>query len=199
MSDANNFQISKGNVRQLSEEEKAFIDGRDTQSKSILVGSTPAEAAAGIMRMVPDGKGGFRPVTAPAPDVEIEAADTQPERNDTYTAPHAQPEQIAYQTYRAINRQDEGVIRIKDAKKRVDLVCAGKFGDRDGVFSVGMSAVSVDITPEGVSVLVRAEVDVYPPTLCNMLLRVDGAEYQVLYAGGKHRLGGYINMPFVRV
>lgn len=196
MSDANNFQISKGNVRQLSEEEKAFIEGRDAQSKSILVGSTPAEAASGIMRMVPDGKGGFRPVTAPAPDVEIEAAGTQPERNDTDTASHAQPEQVAYRT---VNLQDEGVIRIKDAKKRVDLVCAGKFGDRDGVFSVGMSAVSVDITPEGVSVLVRAEVDVYPPTLCNMLLRVDGAEYQVLYAGGKHRLGGYINMPFVRV
>lgn len=193
MSDANNFQISKGNVRQLSEEEKAFIEGRDAQSKSILVGSTPAESASGIMRMVPDGKGGFRPVTAPAPDVEIEDAGAQPPVavavNET-SSPVQQP----------VQKPGEGIIRIKDAKKRVDLICKGKFGDSDGIFSVGMSAVSVDVVPdEGISVLVRADVDVCPPTLCNMLLRIDGVEYRVLYAGGKHRLGGYINMPFVIV
>ena len=192
MSDANNFQISKGNVRQLSEEEKAFIEGRDTQPKSVLVGSTPAEVASGIMRMVPDGKGGFRPVTSPVPDVEVESDVAPPvavAANDT-AAPVQQP----------VQKPGEGIIRIKDAKKRVDLICKGKFGDSDGIFSVGMSAVSVDVAPdEGISVLVRADVDVCPPTLCNMLLRIDGVEYRVLYAGGKHRLGGYINMPFVIV
>lgn len=192
MSDANNFQISKGNVRQLSEEEKAFIEGRDTQPKSVLVGSTPAEAASGITRMIPDGKGGFRPVTSPVPDVEVESDVAPPVAvavNET-TAPIQQP----------VQKPGEGIIRIKDAKKRVDLICKGKFGDSDGIFSVGMSAVSVDVAPdEGISVLVRADVDVCPPTLCNMLLRIDGVEYRVLYAGGKHRLGGYINMPFVIV
>lgn len=192
MSDANNFQISKGNVRQLSDEEKAFIEGRDTQPKSVLVGSTPAEAASGIMRMVPDGKGGFRPVTSPTPDVEVESDVAPPvvvAANET-AAPVQQP----------VQKPGEGIIRIKDAKKRVDLICKGKFGDSDGIFSVGMSAVSVDVAPdEGISVLVRADVDVCPPTLCNMLLRIDGVEYRVLYAGGKHRLGGYINMPFVIV
>lgn len=192
MSDANNFQISKGNVRQLSEEEKAFIEGRDTQPKSVLVGSTPAEAASGITRMIPDGKGGFRPVTSPVPDVEVESDVAPPVAvavNET-AAPVQQP----------IQKPGEGIIRIKDAKKRVDLICKGKFGDSDGIFSVGMSAVSVDVAPdEGISVLVRADVDVCPPTLCNMLLRIDGVEYRVLYAGGKHRLGGYINMPFVIV
>lgn len=177
MNEYNEFEISKGKLRQLSPEEEAYINGTAAPAaKQQVQDSSSEELAAGARRVVPDGAGGFKPVSAITTAAPV--LKEVPAEPDTAT-----------------------VIRIPKASKRVTIKCAGAFGDegRTGMFTVGIDALSVEVEDDGVSILMRSDIDVRPPSLATMTVEVEGVGYSVIYAGGKHRLGNYISMSFTRV
>lgn len=181
--DFNSFEMTKGTLRKMSPEEEAFINGTaPVATASNITDSSASELEAGARRVVPDGHGGFKPVASL----------------------HTEPAEVRVPAVeRAVAPADDGstIIRIPKASRRVTIKCTGVFGDegRAGAFTVGIDALSVDVEDDGVSILMRSDIDVRPPTLVTMVIDLEGVSYNVIYTGGKHRLGNCINMSFARV
>lgn len=178
-----------GSMRVLSDEEKAFIAGTTPAKKPKARQGTPIPAADPSESLVPDGQGGFKKAVEPQPAAD----DGQP--------PLPVPARIVPDT-----SDKEGVIRINDEKRKVTITCKGKFmlcGADDygkaSEFSVCVEAASVDVSENGVSLLIRGDAVINPPTMVMMTITVDGVQHNVTYTGGRHRLGNYVNMPFARI
>lgn len=94
----------------------------------------------------------------------------------------------------------DSIIRIKDMKAPVALTCSftGKQG-RQKKFSVKFNAVSVDVSDEGISLMLNDTVTIEPPMTERMELKYKGKPYRVVFAGGMHRFGPFVNMFFTRV
>lgn len=193
--------LFSGKMRVITPEEEAFMSGKTIakpREKARRVGTTSDDPSD---RLVPDGKGGFRKIEdtpAGVPPVQAE-----PVVADTPVAATAAPVPAKVE-----EPKSDDVIRINDEHRKVTIKCKGKFipcglGTEEystkAEFSVCVEAASVDISDEGVSLLIRKEIVLNPPTLVAMTLEIGDTSFNVTYAGGKHRLGSYVNMPFTRL
>lgn len=96
---------------------------------------------------------------------------------------------------------DESVIRIKDKKQKVTMVCrfTGKSG-RTKRFSVSMTAVDVSVTDNGVAIVFGSnKVSVEPPVMEPMEITVDGVKRPVIFTGGVQEFGPFSTMYFARL
>lgn len=109
-----------------------------------------------------------------------------------YVSPTVRTEQV----------RDENTIVINNANKKVEVRFETSAPKPDGsskpvVFSVTVNNAAVDATDDGISILMRNDLEIKPPTLVPMTIIVnEKAKYSVVYAGGKHRLGNFTNISF---
>lgn len=99
--------------------------------------------------------------------------------------------------------QDNTIV-INDANKKVEVRFETQIPKGDSMktitFSVAVNNVSVDATEDGVSIFMKNDITIKPPTLIPLTLIVnDSIKYDVIYTGGRHRLNNFINMVFVRI
>lgn len=94
----------------------------------------------------------------------------------------------------------DSIIRIKDMKAPVSLSCSftGKQG-RQKKFSIRLNAISVDVSDNGISLMLNDSVTVEPPITEQMKLTYKGKPYGVVFTGGIHRFGPFVNMYFTRI
>lgn len=94
----------------------------------------------------------------------------------------------------------DSIIRIKDMKAPVSLSCSftGKQG-RQKKFSIRLNAISVDVSDNGISLMLNDTVTVEPPITEQMKLTYKGKPYGVVFTGGIHRFGPFVNMYFTRI
>lgn len=67
------------------------------------------------------------------------------------------------------------------------------------LMSVGLRAMSVDISEDSVSILMQDNVQIKLPKLVPLHLTVNGAPYSVCWAGGSHKFGKFKHISFVIV
>lgn len=67
------------------------------------------------------------------------------------------------------------------------------------LMSVGMKAMSVDISEDSVSILMQDTIQLKLPKLTPLHLTVEGAPYKVCWAGGSHNFGKFKHISFVIV
>lgn len=67
------------------------------------------------------------------------------------------------------------------------------------LMSVGLKAMSVDISDDSVSILMKDTVQLKLPKLVPLHLTVDGISYKVCWAGGSHNFGKFKHISFVVV
>ena len=67
------------------------------------------------------------------------------------------------------------------------------------LMSVGMKAMSVDISEDSVSILMQDTIQLKLPKLTPLHLAVEGAPYKVCWAGGSHNFGKFKHISFVIV
>lgn len=95
---------------------------------------------------------------------------------------------------------NDNTIVIDNANRKVEVIFTGNSSNKQVTFSVTINNAAVDITDDGVSILMRNDLEIKPPTLVPMTIIVDnGTKYSVVYAGGKHRLGNFTNISFARI
>jgi hypothetical protein len=67
------------------------------------------------------------------------------------------------------------------------------------LMSVGLKAMSVDISEDSVSILMQDTVQLKLPKLVPLHLTVNGCPYNVCWAGGSHNFGKFKHISFVIV
>jgi hypothetical protein len=67
------------------------------------------------------------------------------------------------------------------------------------LMSVGLRAMSVDISEDSVSILMQDTIQLKLPKLTPLHLTVEGAPYKVCWAGGSHNFGKFKHISFVIV
>lgn len=67
------------------------------------------------------------------------------------------------------------------------------------LMSVGLKAMSVDVSEDSVSILMQDTVSLKLPKLVPLHLKVDGIPYKVCWAGGAHNFGRFKHISFVVV
>ena len=67
------------------------------------------------------------------------------------------------------------------------------------LMSVGLKAMSVDISEDSVSILMQDTIQLKLPKLTPLHLTVEGAPYKVCWAGGSHNFGKFKHISFVIV
>lgn len=95
--------------------------------------------------------------------------------------------------------QDNTVV-INDANKKVEIILNSTINNKNVSFGVTVNNAAVDVTEDGISILMRNDLEIKPPTLVPMTIIVsERVKYSVVYAGGKHRLGNFTNISFARI
>jgi hypothetical protein len=89
----------------------------------------------------------------------------------------------------------ENTVTIEN--KNIQFEVAYPYDSR--LMSVGMKAMSVDISEDSVSILMQDTVQLKLPKLTPLHLVVDGAPYKVCWAGGSHNFGKFKHISFVVV
>lgn len=170
MSDDNVQEVD----RAMSSDRAKGYNNKRRREQALMMGSMPAG----------------EPVKAPEPLEHFEEA---PKAKSNITA-QAQPAV-------APTDPDESIIRIKDKKQEVAMVCrfTGKSG-RIKKFSVSMTAVSVNVTDNGVAIVFGSgRVSVEPPVMEPMEITVDKVKYPVIFTGGMQEFGPFSTMYFTRL
>lgn len=176
------YGMEKASPRTLTEEELLFINNKVPKKPIERAEEEVTLTDADKVQPVPGG--GFEPFKQPEPVVQTPAFVAAP------AAPVKQP---------------DNTIVINDANKHVELIFETSVPRPDGtpkkvVFSVSIGNSSVDITDDSISILIRSDVDIKPPTLVPMTIIVDNGEHhEVIYAGGKHKFGKFTNISFVKL
>lgn len=67
------------------------------------------------------------------------------------------------------------------------------------LMSVGLKAMSVDISEDSVSILMQDTIQLKLPKLTPLHLTVEGTPYKVCWAGGSHNFGQFKHISFVIV
>lgn len=67
------------------------------------------------------------------------------------------------------------------------------------LMAIGLNAMSVDISDDSVSILMRDTVQIKLPKLVPLHLTVNGQPYNVCWAGGSHNFGKFKHISFVIV
>lgn len=67
------------------------------------------------------------------------------------------------------------------------------------LMSIGLTAMSVDISEDSVSILMQDTVQIKLPKLVPLHLKVEGKPYSVCWAGGSHKFGKFKHISFVIV
>lgn len=90
-------------------------------------------------------------------------------------------------------------ITIQDMHLPVVMSCqfTGR-GGRSKVFSVKIHAISVDAGDNGVSVVLNSDLEIEPPVMEPMTLKCGSKLHHVIYTGGRHKFGPFVNMYFTR-
>lgn len=167
------YGMEKPSTRILSEEELAWMEGRSVPKPMKRAKEEITLEDNDIV--MPDETGGYIPV--------------QPKQKVIYT-----PE-----------KKDDNTIVVNNANKKVEVRFETSAPKPDGsskpvVFSVTVNNAAVDITEDGISILMKNDLEIKPPTLIPMTIIMDsGIQYSVVYAGGKHRLGNFTNISFARI
>lgn len=127
-----------------------------------------------------------------------EAPKTSRSNIDQYPIEPAQPPQQAEPERLG---KDESVIRIKDMREQVVIKCkfTGKNG-RQKKFSVSVTAVNVNVTDNGIAIVLgNSRVSVDPPVMEQLMLVVNGVSYPVIFTGGVQEFGPFSTMYFTRL
>lgn len=175
------YGMEKASPRMLTPEELSFIEGR-TAPKPIARDDEEVTLDEGD-KVTPMPGGGFEQYRA-----------EQPQTFNMQQVPVLQDVQYS-----------DNTIVIDDADKQVELRFETSVPRPDGtsksvVFSVSIGNSSIDISEDGISILTRSDIDIKPPTLVPLTIIVDsGKQYDVVYAGGKHRFGKFTNISFARI
>lgn len=67
------------------------------------------------------------------------------------------------------------------------------------LMSIGLKAMSIDISEDSVSILMQDTIQLKLPKLTPLHLAVEGAPYKVCWAGGSHNFGKFKHISFVIV
>lgn len=112
----------------------------------------------------------------------------------------ARPRHVQPAVEGSADDSSDSVIRIKNMKVAVTVTCkfSGSSG-RQKKFSVGLDAISVDADDNGVSLILDNKTSIDPPVTEPLELTCNGVTYNVVYTGGRHRLGPFINMYFTLI
>lgn len=89
----------------------------------------------------------------------------------------------------------ENTVTIEN--KNIQFEVAYPYDSR--LMSVGLKAMSVDISEDSVSILMQDTVSLKLPKLVPLHLTVDGISYKVCWAGGSHNFGKFKHISFVVV
>lgn len=180
--------LFSGKLRVITPDEEAYMSGKTIDVQESQANRVGTKAGDPSERLVPDGKGGF---------VKMEEAAC------------IKPAEVRVEPVQAARHKaasgEEGIIRINDEHRKVVIECKGKFpmcgsGEygKETLFSVTVEAVSIDVSDDGVSLLIHGDISIDPPTLTDMTIKIGKTLFDVTYTGGKHRLGSYVNMSFAR-
>lgn len=92
-------------------------------------------------------------------------------------------------------------VTIEDSKVPVKLTVSYRYGEdsRDVEFSVGFLASNVQVTSDYVSLVMREDIQIFPPGYCALRFEVDGEVYDVLYTGIAPVISGMKFMSFINV
>lgn len=171
------YGMERVKSRTLSDEELAFMKGVELPSKK-KSDDTPVETDA-------------------ASPVVMPVAETRPQVKPIQ-------EDITFSD-RPSPISDDTIV-ITDATNTVEIVFEISQPDKDGkaqkpiAFSVTIKNSSIDISEDGISILIRGDIDVRPPTLVPLYIIVNDREkFNVMYTGGKHRFGKFTNISFAKL
>lgn len=111
------------------------------------------------------------------------------------------PSIVKPEASKQVQNDKSAVIVVENKKVEVEFIInfsTPEAGNK--VFSVTIKTVSVDIYEDCVSILIEDSVDIKPPNLTPFTLKVRGEDYNVIFAGGRHKLcNKYTNLSFVRI
>ena len=116
-----------------------------------------------------------KPVSAPPTD-----------QSSHYYAPTAQPH---------VDATADNTVTIENKNIRFEVA----YPYDTKLMSVGLKAMSVDISEDSVSILMQDTVQLKLPKLTPLHLAVEGAPYKVCWAGGSHNFGKFKHISFVVV
>lgn len=97
---------------------------------------------------------------------------------------------------------EPGASYIKITDKKVPVVMSCKFTGQSGrqkSFSIKLHAVSVDVSENGVSMMLANTFSIEPPVTEPMTITCGGTTYNVVYTGGVLKFDQFVNMYFTRV
>lgn len=92
-------------------------------------------------------------------------------------------------------RQADNVITIDDKKIAVEVWFETSKGSK---FAVEFKAASVEESDESISILYRSEFQIQFPIMEELKVRTRGTTHTVLFVGGRHKLGTFTNISFVK-
>lgn len=90
----------------------------------------------------------------------------------------------------------DNVITIDDEKIHIELEY-NPTGTPNRGLCLSFNAASVQQEGDGISMLLRAEFSLRLPTMTDLTLKIHKKKYSVWYVGGTHRIGSFINIPFI--
>lgn len=90
---------------------------------------------------------------------------------------------------------DENTVTIENKNIRFEVA----YPHDTKLMSVGLKAMSVDISEDSVSILMQDTIQLKLPKLTPLHLTVEGAPYKVCWAGGSHNFGKFKHISFVIV
>lgn len=91
--------------------------------------------------------------------------------------------------------QEENTVTIEN--KNIYFAISYPFDTK--LMSIGINAMSIDISEDSVSILMQDTVKIKLPKLEPLHLEVEGRPYKVCWAGGMHNFGKFKHISFVVV
>lgn len=93
------------------------------------------------------------------------------------------------------NEDSSNIVEINNDNIPFDI----SYPEDTKLMSVGMNAMSVDISDDSVSILIKDEIRMKLPKLVPLHLVIDEHPYKVCWAGGIHKFGKFKHISFVIV
>lgn len=113
----------------------------------------------------------------------------------TVDIPSFTPRNEVREVIRYVEKADDNTVTISN--DNIAFEVAYPYDTK--LMSVGLKAMSVDVSEDSVSILVEDVVQIKLPKLEPLYLSVEGKAYKVCWAGGSHKFGRFRHISFVVV